>query len=131
MSPPNLHVEGNPRFEYMEWLLRRLHDAGFSADLTYQAYHALDSHIIGFTLWQLGHSAGARTATAGGDIAAFVAAFVPRLRAAGYPHVAEHAEQHMAEPSDGGAREFEFGLDLILDSLKRARAGARRATRSA
>jgi hypothetical protein len=44
----------------MEWLLGRLRGAGFSPELTYHAYHALDSHILGFTLWQLGHSAGAK-----------------------------------------------------------------------
>src|SRR5215208_2263294 len=43
------------RLVYMEWLLRRLRDAGFSPALTYHAYHALDSHIVGFTLWELGH----------------------------------------------------------------------------
>jgi hypothetical protein len=43
---------------------------------------------------------------------------VPRLRAAGYPHLAEHAEQHLSPPSGEGS--FEFGLDLILDGLERA-----------
>src|SRR5438045_4126009 len=33
-----------PRLRYMEWLLGRLRDAGFSADLTYHAYHVLDAH---------------------------------------------------------------------------------------
>jgi hypothetical protein len=38
-----------------------------------------------------------------------------------YPYLAEHAEQHMAAPSGDGEREFAFGLDLILDGLKRRR----------
>jgi AcrR family transcriptional regulator len=110
----------SPRLRYMEWLLRRLRESGFSPELTYDAYHALDSHILGFTLWQLGHSAGARTALGEKSIAEFVAAFAGQLRAREYNYVAEHAEQHVAAPSDGGSREFEFGLNLILDGLERA-----------
>jgi len=30
----------------MEWLLRQLREAGFSPELTYHAYHALDGHIV-------------------------------------------------------------------------------------
>ena len=41
------------RMEWMESLLRTLREAGFSADMTHHAYHALDSHITGFTLWQV------------------------------------------------------------------------------
>ena len=37
----------------MESVLRTLREAGFSADMTHHAYHALDSHITGFTLWQV------------------------------------------------------------------------------
>ena len=44
------------RVRYMDWLLGRLRGAGFSPQLAYHAYHALDSHILGFTLWEAGHS---------------------------------------------------------------------------
>ena len=43
------------RLRYMESILRTLKDAGFSPEAAYHAYHAIDSHILGFTLWQLGH----------------------------------------------------------------------------
>ena len=42
-----------PRMLWMEVVLRTLREAGFSADMTHHAYHALDSHITGFTLWQV------------------------------------------------------------------------------
>jgi AcrR family transcriptional regulator len=120
MSPGSLRLEENPRLRYMEWLLGRLEDAGFSAELTYRGYHALDSHILGFTMWHLGHSVGGDDITGGLSAEDFIAGLVPRLRSAGYPHLAEHAEQHVTAEWRENLREFEFGLDLILDGLKQA-----------
>jgi hypothetical protein len=54
------------------------------------------------------------------DFAEFAAGFIRKLRSE-YPNLAERAEQHLAAPGDGGHREFEFGLDLILDGLELAR----------
>jgi AcrR family transcriptional regulator len=108
-----------PRIRYMEWLLRRLREAGFSPELTYSAYHTLDSHILGFTLWQLGHIGAVRDA--GESLADLARSFVRQL-GDDFPYLAEHAEQHLAAGSDG-ASEFEFGLDLLLDGLRRARDG--------
>jgi AcrR family transcriptional regulator len=123
MSPTTTLTVRTPRLQYMEWLLRRLREADLSPEQTYHAYHALDSHIVGFTLWQLGHSAGAKAIAGARDFADLAASFLRELRAGGYPYLAEHAEQHIA--AAGGSeseREFEFGLDLILDGLKRGRA---------
>jgi AcrR family transcriptional regulator len=124
MSPGSTPTGHTARLRYIEWLLRSLREAGFSPDLTYHAYHALDSHILGFTMWQLGHSAAAASLGAEKDFADFAANFVAEIRADGLPYLAEHVEQHVAAPSDEGEGEFEFGLDLILDGLKRARANA-------
>ena len=120
MFPTSTRGSRAPRLRAMESLLRRLDEAGFPPELTYSASHTLDSHIMGFTLWQLGHRAGASEAIGEGDAAEFVAEFVRELRA-DYPHLAAHAEQHLAAPDDDGDREFQFGLDLILDGLERAR----------
>ena len=122
MSTTSTRIARNARVRYMEWLLGRLREAGFSAQLTYHAYHALDSHILGFTLWELGHSGAANAVRGDKDFADFAASFVRELRAADYPYLAEHAEQHVAAFGDEGTSEFEFGLDLILDGLERARA---------
>jgi AcrR family transcriptional regulator len=124
MSSASTRVPRNARIRYMEWLLGRLREAGFSPELTYHAYHALDGHILGFTLWELGHSAAANAMRGDKDFADFAASFVRELRAADYPYLAEHAEQHLAAAGDDGASEFEFGLDLILDGLERARGTA-------
>jgi len=123
MSPGSSQIGYSARLRYIEWLLRRLREGGFSAELTYHAYHALDSHVLGFTMWQLGHSAAAKSLGGGQDLADLAARFVDELRAGGYPYLAEHAEQHVAAAGhdDEDEGEFEFGLDLILDGLKRAR----------
>lgn len=120
MAPRSLRLEENPRLRYMEWLLGRLAHAGFSPELTYRGYHALDSHILGFTMWHLGHSIGGDDITGGLSPEDFIAGLVPRLREAGYPQLAEHAEQHVSAPWRENLREFEFGLDLILEGLKGA-----------
>ena len=104
-----------PRLRYMESLLGCLREAGFSAEDTYHAYHAIDSHILGFTLWQTGHSISKE------ELADFVATVLPRLHLEDYPYLAEHAEQHLTGGSHKKVNEFEFGLRLILDGLRRIR----------
>jgi len=120
LVPSDARIIGGPRVRYMEWLLRQLREAGFSAELAYSAYHTLDSHIFGFTLWQLGHVKAARMLAPAGeeDIEKWAARLLEQLRPQ-YPYLAEHGDQHMAAGARDGRHEFEFGLDLILDGLKK------------
>ena len=122
MFPTSTSGPRGPRLRYMEWLLGRLDAAGFPRELTYSACHAVDSHVMGFTLWQLGHRAGADEAV-GDDVEAFVERFIREIRA-DYPLLADHAQQHLEAPDDDAEGEFRFGLDLILDGLERARGAA-------
>ncbi len=103
------------RLRYMDALLGRLRQAGFSADMTHHAYHALDSHIVGFALWQAG------IATAAPQLPDLAATFLQRLSVEEFPYLIEHIEQHTRPDSPDGKTEFEFGLDLILDGLERLR----------
>jgi AcrR family transcriptional regulator len=114
-------IEG-PRIRYMEWLLRRLREAGFSPALAYSAYHALDSHLFGYTLWQLGHVNATKTFTppGGESVEEFGIRILAQMRPR-YPYLAEHGDQHTAPDAPDGKQEFEFGLDLILDGLRRQR----------
>jgi AcrR family transcriptional regulator len=121
LLPSDARTIVGPRIRYMEWLLRRLREAGFSTKLAYSAYHTLDSHIFGFTLWQIGHSAAARMLTPEGeDVGEWAARMIAQMRPQ-YPYLAEHGEMHMAAAPGDGQREFEFALDLIIDGLKRLR----------
>lgn len=82
--------------------------------MTDHAYHALDSHVMGFTLWQVGISVGLANISGVTD-------FLEQLETDAYPYLAEHAEQHLRErdPQDEG--KFAFGLDLILNGLEKYR----------
>lgn len=105
------------RLRYMDSFLGRLRQAGFSAQMTHLAYHALESHIEGFTLWEAGFASLPQPLN---DLAATV---LRELSVDEHPFLIEHIEQHL-EPS--GAEDvdaFEFGLDLILDGLERIRDG--------
>ena len=113
MHRPNT---GAGRMPWMEAVLRTLREAGFSADMTHHAYHALDSHITGFTLWQVNMPFETKA-----ELVDMAERFLSQIPADEYPYVIEHAEQHIAPSSPDGATEFEFGLDLILDGLERLR----------
>jgi Tetracyclin repressor-like, C-terminal domain len=107
---------GQARLQWMESLLGTLRQAGFSANLTHHAYHALDSHITGFTLWQVTFPFEDQQ-----ELVGMAEAFLRDLPVDKYPRVAEHVEEHLAEPNPDDPSEFEFGLDLILDGLERIR----------
>ena len=113
LSGPGL---SQARLRYMNAILGTLRGAGFSAEMTDHAYHALDSHIMGFTLWVVGMNLGTDE-----ELAALAADFVDEIRTADMPHLVEHVEQHMKPPDPDDKPEFEFGLDLILDGLERMR----------
>jgi hypothetical protein len=104
----------------MESLLGTLRAAGFSAELTYRAYHVLDSYVVGFTLWQVTMDLPADTA----DLAALGADFLRELPTAQFPFVAEHVQQHLRPTAPEAGSDFAFGLDLILDGLERLRSPA-------
>ena len=103
------------RLRYMNSILATLRQGGFSPQMTHHAYHALDSHIVGFTLWQVSFEFDVK------DLPSLGAAFLRALPVDQYPYLAEHVEQHLDEAVETEEGEFEFGLDLILDGLERLR----------
>ena len=107
------------RFRYMDALLGTFRSAGFSASQTDHAYHAIESHIMGFVLWEVGMDLGTRE-----ELAAMATDVLNALPADEYPHLVEHIHQHLKprDPEDPG--EFAFGLELILDGFERIRDAA-------
>jgi AcrR family transcriptional regulator len=118
-APPAVMAPGRirpARLRYMDSLLGRLRKAGFSAEATYHAYHVLDGHIFGFSLWEAAHSFSDEDAS---ELAASLDRLIPVEE---YPHLREHGEQHFSEGAHHDVSAFELGLDLILDGLRRMRA---------
>jgi len=105
------------RLEFMNGLLGALRNAGFSAETTYHAYHALDAHIIGFSLWASTHDF-ALPDEIGDDLRGFLDRVIPVET---YPYLHEHGMQHLEEGSYKDVSAFEFALDLLLESLERLR----------
>src|ERR671922_2154915 len=102
----------------------RLHDAvlgclraaGFSIEMTVQAYSVQDAYIYGFALQERDMSS--ETAD---DFAAEAQRQMREYDAllADFPHLVEVVGGHVAEAGYDYETEFLFGLDLILDSLER------------
>ena len=106
------------RLAYMEGILGCLRSGGFTPWQTHLAYHALESHIVGFTLWLAGMALPDNLA----DLASSVLGMID---ADAHPFFVEHINEHLrAEHGEGDVSSFEFGLDLILDGLERMRAAA-------
>jgi AcrR family transcriptional regulator len=104
---------GAARIRRGDWMLRTLREAGLSPDLTYHAYHIVESHILGFTFQQLSFPYKPE------EISGMAERFLQRLPADDFPDFVEHVKQHL-EPREGEGG-FELGLDLVLDSLERLR----------
>ena len=92
-----------------------LRHAGFSVELTAHAASLLDSYTYGFALQQitLPFNTGEQAAEVAEQI-------LGRNVATDYPYLAEIASDHVMRPGYTYRKEFEFGLDLMLDGLSRA-----------
>jgi AcrR family transcriptional regulator len=110
MSPGRIR---HARLRYMDSLLGRLREGGFSAETTYHAYHVLDGHIFGFSLWETAHTFTDK------DTSKMMEAFEREITVEAYPYLREHGEQHLTEGPHKDVSAFEFGLDLILEGLKK------------
>jgi len=118
---------GPGQLGYMEWLLGRLRQAGFSPRMTHHAYHILDSHVVGSSLWE----AGIAAALPKGALEGLAKTILERVPVAEYPYFHEHAQQHLGKVTKGDKHPFELGLDLILDGLDRLRDERPKRSRSA
>jgi AcrR family transcriptional regulator len=96
-----------------------LRRAGFPVELAAHAYSLLDAYVYGFALQEA--SLPFRTPEETAEVAQTIMA---RFPADAYPHLTELAVQHVLQPGYDYGSEYEFGLDLILDGLDRARTAA-------
>ncbi len=107
---------GPATLRHHDAVIGSLRQAGFPVALAAHAFSVLDSYIYGFALQEasLPFDTGQETA----DLAQVIMA---RFTPDEYPHLAELTLEHVLQPDYDHGDEFEFGLDLILDGLERAR----------
>ena len=104
----------------------RLHDAvlgclraaGFSIEMSVHAYSVQDAYIYGFALQETDMSSETPEDFAA-EAQRQMNAYADML--ADYPHLVEVVGGYVAESGYDYAKEFLFGLDLILDGLDRLR----------
>jgi AcrR family transcriptional regulator len=101
------------RIQHMEALLASLRNAGLSAETTYHAYHVLDAHIVGFSLWASTHGKMPEHVE---DARAWFDEMIP---VATLPYLHEHGLQHLDEGPHHDVSAFEFALDLLLGGFER------------
>ena len=104
---------GPGRLRYMDAGLRAFREAGFSPELTEQAFHAVENHIVGYTLQEMSFAIDP------GEVAEAGASFLQKLPTDEYPDLAAHVMHHLEGPGHVDAGDFEFALDLILDGIER------------
>jgi AcrR family transcriptional regulator len=104
-----------------EAVLGCLREAGFSIEMTIQAYSVQDAYIYGFALQE--RSLPFEDAEASTEHAQATADHVGDLAKA-FPYLAEVVAGHVAKVGYDFGEAFEYGLDLILDALEARRAAA-------
>ena len=107
---------GDATLHHHDAVIGCLRAAGFSIQLTAHAFSAIDSYLYGFAMQELHLPFNTPEETA-----AMAQTFLEHFPATEYPHLAELTTQHVLQPGYDYGEEFEFGLDLILDGLERAR----------
>lgn len=107
-------IPGPATLRHHDWVIGRLRAAGFTIHMAAHAFAVLDGYIYGFALQQV--NLPSHTSE---ESAALAASILRQIPAVQYPHLAEMLTEHALKPGYDYAAEFEFGLDLILDSLER------------
>jgi AcrR family transcriptional regulator len=108
---------GPATLRHHDAVIGSLRKAGFSIELTAHAFSALDGYIYGFALQEATLPLG-DTAEETAEVAQMMVEQFPREV---FPHLYEFTVEHVLKPGYAYSSEFEFGLDLILDGLERAR----------
>jgi len=110
-------VSSATRVRWMEAVLAALATARLPPGLADHAYHALDSYVVGFTLWQ------SSIPLSPAQIDDLARKYLATMPVAEFPHTAEHVRWHLQNSSGAGPGAFEAGLDMFLDGLELARIG--------
>jgi AcrR family transcriptional regulator len=91
--------------------------AGFDMAMVAHAYSLLDGYIYGFALTKMN-----LPFDRGDEVADVAQTMLEPFPLDAYPNLVAFITEHAMKPGYDYADEFEYGLDLVLDGLERARA---------
>ena len=109
---------GPASLRHHDAVLGSLRSSGFDLPMAAHAYSVLDGYIYGFALTKM--SLPFETTA----VAEVAQTMLQPFHSDEYPNLVEFIEDHAMQPGYDFGDEFEYGLDLILDGLERARATA-------
>lgn len=104
---------GPATLRHHDAVLGCLRAGGFSIEMTAHAYAVIDAFVYGFALQE-----ASLPATAGEEMADLAQSMTAEMAVGEYPNLVEFTAEHVVQPGYDFAREFDFGLDLILDGLE-------------
>ena len=104
---------GPERLRYFDWVIGTLRRAGFSVDVALHAFSAIDSYVYGFARQQANASSDEPSSP---EAAQELLAEIPTDQ---FPHLTEVITHYIRHGGYDPDTDFDFGLNLILDSLQR------------
>ena len=104
---------GPERLRYFDWVIGTLRRAGFSVDVALHAFSAIDSYVYGFARQQANMSSDEPSSP---EAAQELLAEIPTDQ---FPHLTEVITHYIRHGGYDPDTDFDFGLNLILDSLQR------------
>jgi AcrR family transcriptional regulator len=107
---------GPANLRHHDAVIGSLRAAGFDMAMAAHAYSALDAYIYGFALTKMSLPFE-NTA----EIAEVAQTMLEPFPVNAYPNLAAFITDHAMQPGYDYGDEFEYGLDLILEGLERAR----------
>jgi AcrR family transcriptional regulator len=110
---------GPANLRHHDAVIGKLRAAGFSIQMAAHAYSVLDSYIYGFALTKMNLPFDTSA-----DVAEVAQSMLQPFPVNEYPNLVEFITEHAMKPGYDYGDEFEYGLDLILDGLDKAREGA-------
>ena len=110
---------GPATLRHHDAVIGNLRQASFSIALAAHAFSVIDSYVYGFALQVL--NLPFQTSE---ELEQLAEAMLRQMPADQYPNLTEMIVEHALQPGYSYADEFEYGLDLILDGLERARSTA-------
>jgi AcrR family transcriptional regulator len=108
---------GPANLRHHDAVIGSLRAGGFSVEMAAHAYSLLDSYIYGFALTKMN-----LPFDTGEEVAEVAQTMLEPFPFNEYPNLVEFITEHAMKPGYDYGDEFEYGLDLILDGLERARA---------